>query len=73
MNLIFVSILDINKIAIQNKVALKCNTDKEDIQKVAKTFFNEVCDMDKLNPKFYSYEIFIKDSNNFHKIVLEKV
>jgi len=66
--LIFVSILDTNKIAIQNKVALRCDTEKEDIKEVAKTFFENVCTMDKMNPEYYSYEIFIKDSARFYKV-----
>lgn len=67
--MIFVSILNRDGIAIQNKVSLKCNNEKENIAEIAENFFREVCDMDKLIPDFHTYEVFIKDSNNYLKII----
>jgi hypothetical protein len=57
--------------AYQNKVALRCDIEKENIHEVAKTFFNDICMMDELNPDYYEYEIFIKNNGSFFKIVKE--
>ncbi len=55
-------------IPVQNKVALRCDLQEEDIQKIAQDFFLDVCSMEGINPSFYTYEIFIKDNSSFYKL-----
>lgn len=70
--MIFVTIKNMDGIAIQNKVSLKCDNEKENIHEVAENFFRDVCDMDGLDPTFFTYEVFIKDNNNFYQITKEE-
>ena len=67
-SIIFVSILNKDNIAIQNKVALRFNSESESINKVAEDFLKEVCHSDKLVPDFFHYEVYIQNCGEFYKV-----
>jgi hypothetical protein len=68
--MLFFSLINkIDGIIFQNKIAICCDIEKEDIHKIAEELFLEFCEYEKLVPTFFTYELFIKDKEKFYKIV----
>ena len=71
MSVIYVTVKLKNSILLQNKTALRINTEKEDINEVAKDFRNEVAKEIKISESNLVYETFVKNNGNFYKLTKE--
>ena len=68
-NTIFVTVKpkDSN-VPFQNKVAIRCNFEEENIMEVAKSAFDDICGMDKFYKERCIFEVFVRFGKKFYKI-----
>jgi hypothetical protein len=54
-----------------NKVAVRCDINSEDVEKIAKEIFKDICESDRINPTYYEYKIYVRINKEYYLLTKE--